>query len=94
MPSYIQRTSCPCGGRRSPRPSKPARALRPQVFAAHMDSRRSRRFPITVPLHNLRPILQASDVEGLAQAISSQLQASSAARAIPQHARARGWRAR
>jgi hypothetical protein len=46
-----------------------------QVFAVNMDARRSRRFPVSVPLHNLRAILGVADVEGLAEAVSNQLQA-------------------
>lgn len=45
-----------------------------QVFHAQLDVRRSRRFPVSVPLHNLRTILATSDAEGLADRVSRALQ--------------------
>jgi hypothetical protein len=39
-----------------------------------MDDKRSRRFPVTVPLHNLRGLLNITDTEGLAEAVSKQIQ--------------------
>eukprot|EP00775_Hariotina_reticulata_P002438 gene2438-2741_t len=48
--------------------------LQLQVFNVHLDVGRSRKFPITVPLHNLRPILNITDVEGLAEKVSKAVQ--------------------
>lgn len=45
-----------------------------QVFHAQLDVRRSRRFPVSVPMHNLRTILATSDAEGLADRVSRALQ--------------------
>jgi hypothetical protein len=45
-----------------------------QVFNAQLDVRRSRRFPVSVSMHNLRTILAASDAEGLADRVSTALQ--------------------
>lgn len=45
-----------------------------QVFNAQLDVRRSRRFPVYVGMHNLRPILAISDAEGLAERVSRALQ--------------------
>jgi len=47
-----------------------------QVFQAQLDVRRSRRFPVLVPLHNLRTILATSDADGLADRVSKALQDS------------------
>lgn len=53
-----------------------ARVLRlpPQIFCLQCDVARSRRFPLTVPLHNLRPILNITDTEGLAERVSAAVQ--------------------
>jgi F-box domain len=58
-----------------------ARVLRlpPQAFAVQLDAARSRRFPVTVPLFNLRPLLGVSDTEGLAERTSKALQECAAA---------------
>eukprot|EP00878_Enallax_costatus_P023617 GHUV01025124.1.p1 GENE.GHUV01025124.1~~GHUV01025124.1.p1 ORF type:complete len:143 (+),score=31.48 GHUV01025124.1:506-934(+) len=58
-----------------------ARILRlpPQVFHVQLDVKRSRRFPVTVPLHNLRPLLNITDTEGLADRLSKAVQVSSSA---------------
>jgi hypothetical protein len=45
-----------------------------QVFNAQLDVRRSRRFPVSVSMHNLRTILATSDAEGLADRVSRALQ--------------------
>jgi hypothetical protein len=59
----------------------------PQVFQAQLDVRRSRRFPVLVPMHNLRTILGTSDAEGLADRVSRALQERVA------HAQHNLWRA-
>jgi hypothetical protein len=59
----------------------------PQVFHAQLDVRRSRRFPVLVPMHNLRTILGTSDAEGLADRVSRALQERVA------HAQHNLWRA-
>lgn len=45
--------------------------LPPLVFNAHLDARRSPRFPACVFMHNLRSILGTSDAAGLAETTSS-----------------------
>lgn len=45
-----------------------------QVFQILLDVKRSRKFPVTVPLHNLRPLLNVTDTEGLADRLSKAVQ--------------------
>jgi hypothetical protein len=45
-----------------------------QVFQVQLDVKRSRKFPVTVPLHNLRPLLGITDTEELAERVSKALQ--------------------
>lgn len=61
-----------------PPPSSAALHMPAQAFAVALDSRRSRRFPIVVPLHGLRAILGAPDAEALAESVSRRLQVGAA----------------
>ncbi|WIA28949.1 hypothetical protein OEZ86_011472 [Tetradesmus obliquus] len=53
-----------------------ARILRlpPQVFQVQLHVKRPRKFPVYVPLHNLRPLLGVTDTEELAERVSKALQ--------------------
>lgn len=45
-----------------------------QVFQVQVDVKRSRKFPVTVALHNLRPLLHITDTEGLADRLGKAVQ--------------------
>lgn len=55
-------------------PSGLCGSLHIQVLHVQLDVKRSRKFPVTVPLHNLRPLLNITDTEGLADKISKAVQ--------------------
>jgi hypothetical protein len=44
------------------------------VFQVQLDVKRSRKFPVTVPLLNLRPLLGVTDTEELAERVSKAVQ--------------------
>ncbi len=52
----------------------PAMHVNAQIFNVRLEESRSSKFPVSVPLHNLRFVMAAGDVEGLAERVSSALQ--------------------
>lgn len=48
--------------------------LPPQVFKVDLDTKRSRKFLISIPLHNLRKILGVMDTESLASSTAAKIQ--------------------